>query len=233
MPPFKVHSTVQQVEGGITISWNTNFERLEKIAGPRVTFRPDFPIRGNLIASRLIASAASENCDLYVGDPQGALVGNKLFQCGIAAGKPRDIVEGLKTRVSFPNVQKLINLDRIGFETGLEIRRKAGWFRSWLQDEKHCDMDAITAYHYEVAKETNLLKGSRSTFRLISTIGGAALGASPVVATAFGGPVAGAVMGAAAGWLLDMGSRIGAEWKPVVFGNWIKDRIERELSGRP
>ena len=30
-------------------------------------------------------------------------------------------------------------------------------------------------------------------------------------------------------YLLDVGSRLGADWKPMVFGNWYKERITKLL----
>ena len=37
--------------------------------------------------------------------------------------------------------------------------------------------------------------------------------------------------GASAGlaFVLDVASKIGEDWKPVVFGNWVRDRIEKVL----
>ena len=202
LPRFKADTSVEQVEGGISIKWNADFDLLQKFAGPRITFKPDFPVRACLIANRYIASAAQENCDLYVSDRMAAVIGNKLFQLSRSAGKPRDVIESLKTRVTFPNIQKLVNLDRIDFATVLQIRGKSAKFRGWLQNEKERDMDAITAYHYEVAKNAGLLRGAKSTLRLVSTIAGAAIGASPAVAAVVGGPVLGAAVGALvrAGW---------------------------------
>jgi hypothetical protein len=86
-----------------------------------------------------------------------------------------------------------------------------------------------------VAKEAGLIKGTRKVLQLFGTLGGAALGAP--IGTAAGGTAAGATAGAALGgaageglkYILDIGSKLGAEWKPMVFGQWYKARIAKLL----
>ena len=104
----------------------------------------------------------------------------------------------------------------------LYLRKKAKKFRTWLQEESDRDRDAIIAYHNEVAKESGFTNVSRKALNLFGVLGGAAIGAS------VGGPV-GAVVGSGAGYVLDIASKLGADWKPVVFGNWYRDRIEKVL----
>jgi hypothetical protein len=114
----------------------------------------------------------------------------------------------------------------------LRIRKKAKRFRKWLQDEGDRDRNALFAYHFEVAKESGLVRTGRSVLKLFGVLGGPALGTA--VASAVGqNPILGAIAGTLAGegtkYLLDVGSKLGEDWKPVIFGNWYKDRIQRFL----
>ena len=68
----------------------------------------------------------------------------------------------------------------------------------------------------------------RKALSIFGVIGGGAVGS--FLGTAFAGPVGAAVGGAAGGglgYLADVVSKIGADWKPVVFGNWFRHRIEK------
>jgi hypothetical protein len=44
-----------------------------------------------------------------------------------------------------------------------------------------------------------------------------------------GGAALGGAAGSAIGYLADITSKIGADWKPVVFGNWLRHRIEKVI----
>ena len=41
------------------------------------------------------------------------------------------------------------------------------------------------------------------------------------------GAAVGAAAGTTVGYVSDLASRIGADWRPVVFGNWMIERIAR------
>ncbi len=45
-----------------------------------------------------------------------------------------------------------------------------------------------------------------------------------------GGAIGGAV-GSSLGDLADVSSKVGSEWKPVIFGNWMRSRIENVMKG--
>ena len=64
-------------------------------------------------------------------------------------------------------------------------------------------------------------------------MGGGAVGGAigSVVAGLIGGAAGGAAGGALT-YLLDLSSKLGAEWKPVVFGNWMRHRIEKLTTER-
>jgi hypothetical protein len=50
------------------------------------------------------------------------------------------------------------------------------------------------------------------------------------------GPVGGAVGGLAGssfGYLADLAAKLNSGWKPVVFGEWMKARIEDVMKSRP
>ena len=83
-------------------------------------------------------------------------------------------------------------------------------------------------FRHEVAIEAGYIKGARKTLKLLGVIGGGAVGAA--VGAAVAGPV-GAVLagsaGSAFGYLTEIASKLGANWKPVIFGDWLRDRIEK------
>jgi hypothetical protein len=66
---------------------------------------------------------------------------------------------------------------------------------------------------------------------LFGILGGGASGA--YLGTVLGGPVGGAVggvAGSAVAYLAELTAKIGADWKPVVFGDWMRDRIRESIS---
>jgi hypothetical protein len=97
-----------------------------------------------------------------------------------------------------------------------------------LQYEGDRDRDAIIAYHHEIAKESGITKLTRKTLSLFGVIGGGATGAA--IGSVLSGPEGGAIGGAAGssvGYVMEVASKLGSNWKPVVFGNWARDRIEK------
>ena len=63
---------------------------------------------------------------------------------------------------------------------------------------------------------------------IFGIIGGGATGS--LIGTAMAGHIGAAIGGAtgsATGYLTDIVSKIGADWKPVIFGNWLRQRIEK------
>ena len=110
----------------------------------------------------------------------------------------------------------------------LRIRKKAKRFRNWLQNESDRDRNAIIAYHNEVAKDAGIVSMGRKTLRMFGILG-------IPIATAFAiktFPEATLITGsisAGVKYLVDVASKIGENWRPVVFGNWVRDRIEKVL----
>jgi len=204
------------------ISWNIDFGELTKIAGKELNFHNGTPLAASAVSNRLILSASKLGSDLYLGSPGSIIVGDKLFESNEKLDQTKGNIEDLQTTVEFPELRQLVNSGKIGIDEILYIRSKAKKFRNWLQDEADRDRDAIVAYHHEVAKESGLIKYGRKSLNLFGVVGGAALGAAV-------GDVTGAVAGASTGYLLDIASRLGTDWRPVVFGNWYRDRIEKVL----
>jgi len=110
----------------------------------------------------------------------------------------------------------------------MKIRNKSQKFRSWLQQENGRDRNAIIAYHNEITKELGLMKGARKALQLFGVIGGGAVGS--LIGSTMTGPAGGAIgsaVGGSLGYLADVSSKVGSEWKPVVFGDWMRERIEK------
>lgn len=123
-----------------------------------------------------------------------------------------------------------MNKGKLNLDDILTIRKKSEKFRRWLQAEGERDRNAIIAYHNEVAKESGWSKLGRKSLSLFGLLGGSALGAYIGSETA---KINGAVLGATAGqgvkYLLDLAAKFNTGWKPVVFGNWLKNKIENLL----
>lgn len=224
-------TVVARIEHGTdihTIHFNVSFDVLGRLAGTDLNVNSGTPLAGSIHANRLIWSAASLNCDLFLPSPIAMLVGDKLYEAEMTTLRARGIIEQLQASVEFPDLRRLVNAGQLTFSEVLRIRNKANRFRKWLQNESDRDRDALIAYHHEVAKEAGLLRFGRRALSLFGVIGGGALGSAlgaltmePTAAAATG------AAGSAAGYLLDVVSRIHAEWRPVVFGNWMKERIAK------
>ena len=97
-----------------------------------------------------------------------------------------------------------------------------------MQVESDRDRDAIIAYHHAVAKELGFIRHGRKTINLFGVLGGGAAGS--FIGSSISGPTGtaiGGIVGSGVGFLTDIASKLGADWKPVVFGNWAKNRIEK------
>jgi len=228
--PPKIESHVKVLDGGErrTLTWNVNFDELSKLAGKELSFHLGAPITAGAISNRFIWSAASLGCDLYLGQPIATLVGDKLYESGIKLDKNKSIIEELKVKVEFPDIRCLVNEGIVGFDEIMRMRKKSVKFRKWLQYEGDRDRDAIIAYHNEVAKESGIKKLTRKTLSIFGVVGGSATGAA--IGSVLSGPVGGAIGGAAGGsvgYVMDVASKLGSDWKPVVFGDWARNRIEK------
>ena len=211
-----------------TATYNIDFQQINDLLGPRLNFGLGKPLTAAAQSNRFLWSSARLGCDLYMPRPMSVLVGDKLYEGGRALIKSHDIVESLQSAVEFPDIRLLVNQDQLSFSEVMTIRQKARKFRDWLQSEAERDRDAIIAYHNEVAREAGYIRSARKTLHLFGLLGGSALGAG--VGGALSGPAGvavGAAAGTAVGYVSDLASRIGADWRPVVFGNWMIERIAR------
>ena len=230
-PPIVSATVSTSPDNRRNITWSINFNDLSNLAGKDLNFHNGTPLTAGAICNRLLLSAARLNCDLYLGQPMGILVGDKLYESSLSIDKSHSVIEELKEKVEYPDVRSLINDNHLGLDEILKIRKKAKKFRQWLQTESDRDRDAIIAYHHEVAKESGIIKTTRKVLNLFGVIGGGALGATlGNTVSGLEGAALGGGAGSAAGYLMDLASKLGADWKPVVFGNWVKDRIDNVLA---
>lgn len=208
--------------------FNVDLDELSALAGPKLNFGKHTILAGMGNSNKFLWSAVRFNCDLFMGNPVGGMVGNKMYESVRVLSKSKRIIDSLKAEVEFPDIRRLTNNRKIDLEEILRVRKKAKRFRKWIKEESDRDRNAIIAYHNEVAKELGYVRIGRKILSLFGVIGGGALGGltGGAIEGAIGGAVGG-VAGAASGYLFDLASNIGANWRPVVFGQWLKDRIER------
>lgn len=210
------------------ITWNVDFAELARIAGPELNFGLGTPLTAGALSNRLIWSAAQLGCDLYLARPMAMLVGDKLYETTERAARKGSIIEELRSKVEFPDIRSLVNSDGLTFDAVLQVRDRGCKFRRWLQEEADRDRDAIIAYHNEVARELGLIAVGRKVLSMFGVMGGGALGS--VVGAAVAGPAGaalGGAVGTASGYAVDVAAKIGADWKPVVFGEWLRHRIQK------
>lgn len=229
--PPTVRADVVQDAGKVRIGWNVDPERVNHALGADLPFTLGYPLSAAARCNRLLWSAAKLGSDLYLGSPMSLLVGDKLYESGQRLARSHEYVEQLEAEVEFPNIRELVNSQQIGLGEVLALREKGSRFRKWLQDETERDRNAIIAYHNEVAKESGWIKAGRRGLKLFGVLGGAtAGGAVKHFVPGVEGAVAGAVAGAGIKYITDLASKIGENWRPVVFGNWASTRIKKCLS---
>jgi hypothetical protein len=211
-----------------TINWNINFSELSQFAGFDLQLNSGTPLTANAHSNRFIWSAATLGVDLFLPRPMSRLVGDKLFESASHSQKLKMTIENLQVEVEFPSIRTLVNNGTLRLEEILEIRREAIRFRKWLQQESSRDRNAIIAYHNELAKKTGLAKFGRNSLRMFGILSGGALGGliGSVVAGPMGGTIGG-LAGSAATFITEVCAKFGTEWKPVVFGTWLDERIRR------
>ena len=228
--PPRVEASVHASADGSKqrITWNISFAELAQLGGDKLGFHPGATLTAAGISNRVLWSAAEMGCDLYLAQPLGMLVGDKLYESTEKVAKAGGLIEELKAKVEFPDVRALVNDGKLGLADVLRIRKKAQRFRTWLQQEPERDRDALIAYHNEVARELGIVTAARKALSIFGAIGGGAAGA--LLGTAVAGPAGAALgggAGSAIGYLADVVAKLGADWKPVVFGNWLRARIEK------
>ncbi|MEM7249308.1 MAG: hypothetical protein AAF533_28605 [Acidobacteriota bacterium] len=204
------------------VTYNIDFDAVANIAGDAVGFHDGTPLVAAALANRDLWTASREKCDLFLPSPFSCLVGDKLYEADRLL-RPTSIIESLQEEVDFPDIQRFVNEERLRLGDVLALRKKAGKFREWLQTESERDRNAIIAYHHEVAKESSTTSVGRKALRLFGVLGGAAVGAAT-------GGMPGAVAGAGVNYLASLAAGLREDWRPVVFGDWLRARIERVLA---
>lgn len=229
--PPQVATSVTKSAKGTSVTFNVSFDEIAKLAGPHIQFHKSSVISAMAHSNRAIWTAAKLNCDLFQGFPLAALTRYKFSEVDLRMEKKSQIIEELQKEVEFPDIRRLVNTGKIGWDQVMEFRKKGKRFRDWLNTEGERDRNAIIAYHEEVAKECGILSAGRKSLSLFGVLGCAAT--STYVGGIVGGPpgaVAGAVVGAAAGetvkYVFDVASKLNADWKPVVFGRWLKNQLK-------
>lgn len=225
-PSEVVVSTKTAPDGNLNITWNVDFAKFREAMGKNLGFHNASPLQGAIHSNRLLWSASKQRSDLYLASPMSSLVESKLVETSHHVKNPQLIVQELKGEVEFPDVRSLVNAGEVGLDDILTLRKKGSRFRKWLQEESEHNRNAILAYHTEVAKEVGWTRGARKTLRLVGVVAGAATGA--VVGGAVAG-IPGSVVGALAGeglkYVMDLAASLGEGWRPVVFGNLVKESL--------
>lgn len=231
-PPRVEASVNVNTDGSHTVTYNIDFKLLSGLAGPAINWGDHSPLAGSTQSCRFLQSASELECDLYLARPISTLVGDKLYESIRAVNRPGEIIETLKYMVEFPDVRALVNEGRLGVEDILYLRSKAMRFRRWLQDESDRDRDALFAYHHEVAKDAGFRAAGRKMLNMFGFIGAPVVGA--ILGSEAGqiGAVVGTAIGGGLSWLADIGSKVGEPWRPIVFGNWYRERITELDMGR-
>ena len=201
-----------------------------------LSFNVETAILAQADCDRITRTSRRMNTYRYtLQSPTSTLVGNRLYDFARVV-KLEGIVEELKSEVAFPDIRRLVNEGDLKFSDILEWRKHAWRFRDWLQDESDRDRNALWAYHNEVRRQLGLTTRAQKLIKLFGMI--AAGSASALIASKLALPesgVAGVIAGGAAGAVIDsVFDNVTAfkEWKPVVFGDWLSERIRKIESGR-
>lgn len=229
--PPEVSCQIGYTDTGLqVIHWNQDLNRLNQLVGGKLDLRVDMPMIAEAHSNRLIWTASNSGFDLFLGDVMSTLTRNKLVEASEQNGRVHDIIQELKFEVEFPDVRRLVNSGDLQLDRVLEIRRKSGRFRSWLQQEGDKDRNALMAYHTEVAESSGFRKAG---VRALKVFGHASAVSVPAYAfvtkdgslgSAFA--IAGAAEGAAL-FLDVVEEKLAHEWRPAVFGNWAKKKLPR------
>jgi hypothetical protein len=229
--PPSITAKIENLPNRNLITYNINFGELSRLLGRDLNFHQGTPLTAIAHCNRLIWSASQEKCDLYLGNPMASLVGDKLYESHLRNTKTKETIGEVNQEVEFPNIRMLVNEGKLNLKEILTIRKEAKRFRNWLQTEKERDRNSIIAYHNEVAKELGILKFGRKSLRLFGILG-IPMAEAYVTQNYPGVEPAIVAAGASTGlaFILDVASRIGEDWKPVVFGNWVSARIQKLLN---
>jgi hypothetical protein len=224
----KIEVEIKSIGTDTTFTYNLNFDEISTKLGPEINFGIDTPLTAIAHCNRLIQTGLEEKCDLFLGSPMSSLVGNKLSEANSNKTGIHRILDSLNQEIEYPDLRLLVNNGKMSIQEILQIRKKAKRFRNWLQTETDRDRNAIIAYHTELAKESGLLGNTRKVLNIFGFISGAT--AESVIASHMGGvegQVIGATVGGGIAYLANLSSKIGADWKPVVFGKWLEKKVEK------
>ena len=96
-----------------------------------------------------------------------------------------------------------------------------------LQSESDRDRNAIIAYHNETAKQLGISTLGRKSLRMFGILGFTL--AETYLTYTYTDLQTALVAGGASAFLIDVASKMGEDWKPVIFGNWVSGRIQKLL----
>lgn len=187
-------------------------------------------------ANKLLLSAMQAGIDLYLPRPLSLVTGDKLYEADLeSATKSQETIEVLQEKVEFLDLRQLVNSGQIGFKDVLSIRHEAKQIRKWLQDGAERDRDIVYAYHHEVTKKAGFTKHLGKTLELFGkfssgiggVIGAIAVPDHPIIGTAIGGLVSDKLS-----FLKDVGAKMAEDWKPVIFGKWLKSHVEKIVAAK-
>jgi hypothetical protein len=227
---------IYEVDYGISIN---SLKSLEVDGKPLVAF-PTIPLSCAGLSNLYIKAAGKLKCDLFLSRPVSKIVGNKMYEISDLETSKSDIrvknvIDKLEAKVQFPDLRRLINSDVIDFNKVLEIREKAKRFRRWLQTEAERDVNAIIAYHSEVAKESGFSSYGQKALKIFGVL--LKSGWSVLTATKLKelDEVNKAAIKEAGGKVIDKifdygAEKLGYDWRPVIFGDWYKDEISKLLN---
>jgi hypothetical protein len=222
-PTVEVTASGQGTER-VTTTFNIDFSHIKNISGLYMDWHNGSPLSGGAVSNIHILAASKLNVDLFLSNPMGTLVSDKLYESAQTIQLQNNL-DQLKSSVEFPDVRKLVNQGRLSLDDIMMLRAKAKRFRSWLQSESDRDRDAIIAYHNEVAKDTGIGALGSSTLNLVTMLGAGAAavysGTTPETQFAIGAGVAGV-----SNYLTNLAARLNSGWKPVVFGEWMSKQIK-------
>lgn len=224
--PPKIEVGVVKSGDKRTFTYNFDFTQLEKASTIKGFFGTHTPMYAAAAVQKYLFTSLRDNCDLFLGSPISEITGDKLYESSSRVQKIQGMIDKLSMEVEFPRVRELVNKNDLRLGHILEIRKKSGRFRKWVQAETEKDRNEIIAYHSEVAKNQGFLSASKRSLEIFGAIGGAAIGAK--MAPGYG-EVTGAVTGAALGSISQFTAGLINGWKPYVFGEWYKSRIKKYL----
>lgn len=226
--PPQIAAQIERKDDVRLIRWGIDLGIFERSLGKTLAVAPGTPLAGAAFGTKALWTARQLGADLYVSAPMSDYLEYKIAE-GSRETKSKLIVDSLVAEVAFPSVRKLANTNQIGFREVAELRTHSRRFRDWLRTESSLDRSAIVAYQEEIARASGWAKGLRRALSLSGVVAGAASGA------ALAGPlgaVGGAVAGEALKYVIDLAATFDDGWRPRVFGDWARARIDRALGER-